>query len=193
MLITGVFDDLAHIIEEFYHMAIKGRKNVSLRISEGNEDQKPSMFYQLLQSKNATLYGFLAESDIQRDIKAFYPLRDSLQHRELPTGVQLHEMSEMGKNVFELNSETYEKLKNITDSLTFIIRGNPPFLDPFPFIKWAQEVTIRIVNRVLSSIDWNSVCLNLPPDIQHKIRASNESYEQGVGHLLGWPEEPLYF
>jgi len=56
-----------------------------------------------------------------------------------------------------------------------------------------QEVTITLVNRVLSSIDWNSVCMTLPKDIQDKIRASNESYEQGFGQLLGWPEEPLYF
>ena len=193
MLITGVFDDLAHIIEEFYQLKIKGRKNISLRIPEGNKKQEQSMFYQSLQSKNATLYEFLTELDTQRDIKAFYPLRDSLQHRELPTGVQLHEMSEIGKNVFELDSETSELLKKISDSLIFIIRGTPCFLDPLLFIKWAQEVTNKLVNRVLSSIDWDSVCVTLPKDIQDKIHASNESYEQGFGQLLGWPEEPLYF
>ena len=99
----------------------------------------------------------------------------------------------MEKNVFELNNETFEDLKKISDSLTFIIKGNPCFLDPLPFIKWAQEVTIMLVNRVLSSIDWDSACTTLPIDIQDKIRASNESYEQGLGQLLGWPEEPLYF
>jgi len=192
MLITGVFDDLAHIIEEFYHMPIKGRKNISLRLPENTKKQKPSMFYQLLQPNNATLHEFLTKSDTQRDIEAFYPLRNSLQHRELPTGVQLQEMSELVKNVFELNTETAESLQKISDSLTFIIRGNPCFLDPLPFIQWAQEITIIVVNRVLSSIDWDSVCVTLPKDIQDKIHASHERYEQGVSHLLGWPEEPLY-
>jgi len=191
MLITGVFDDLAHIIAEFYHMKIKGRMNIGLRIP--TDDSKTKRFYQLLQSENTPLYEFLTALDTQRDINAFYPLRDSLVHRELPIGVQLHKSSEMEKNVFELNSETFEELKKISDSLTFIISGNPCFLDPFPFMKWAQEVAITLVNRVLSSIDWNSVCMTLPIDIQDKIHASNESYEQGFGRLLGWPEEPLYF
>ena len=190
LLITGVFDDLAHIIEEFYHLKTKGRKNISLRIPLG---ERPNKFYQTLQSKNAALYEFLTALDTQRDINAFYPLRDSLQHRELPTGTQLHEMSEIGKNVFALYSETAEELNKICDSFIFIIRGNPCFLDPLPFIKWAQEVTITLVNHVLSSIDWDSVSVTLPKDIQDKIHASNESYEQGFGQLLGWSEEPLYF
>ena len=190
MLITGVFDDLAHIIKEFYHMPITGRMNINLRIPP---DKKPNTFYQLLQPRNVALYEFLTAPDTQRDIKAFYPLRHSLVHRELPIGVQLHKSSEMEKNVFELNSETFEELKKISDSLTFIISGNPCFLDPFPFIKWAQEVSIKLVNGVLSFIDWDSVCVTLPTDIQHKIHARNESFKQGVGQFLGWPEEPLYF
>jgi hypothetical protein len=189
MLITGVFDNLAHIIKEFYHMPIKGRIDISLRVPE---DGKPTKLYQLLQSKNAILYGFLAKSDTQRDIKVFYPLRDSLVHRELPTGVQLHQSSKPGKNVFELNSETAEELKKKSDVLTFISRGNPCFLDPLPFIGWAQEATITLVNRVLSSIDWDSVCITLPREVQDKIRASNESFERGVGQFLQWPAEPLY-
>jgi len=190
MLITGVFDDLAHIIAEFYYMKIKGRKNISLRIPLG---ARPNKFYQTLQLKNDALYEFLTALDTQRDINAFYPLRDSLQHRELPTGMQLHEMSEIGKNVFALNSETTEELNNICDSLIFIIRGNPYFLDPLPFIKWAQEVTITLVNGVLSSIDWDAVYTTLPIDIQGKIQARNETYEQGFDQLLGGPEEPIYF
>ncbi len=190
MLVTGIFDDLAHIIEEFYHLEIKGRKNIDLRMPPG---QKPSKFYEELQAENATIYAFLTESDTQRDIRAIYPLRDSLQHREFLTGVQLHEMSEMGKNVFELNADTSERLKRVSDSLIFIIGWDPCFLDPLQFIRWAQGVTIKIVNRVLSSIDWDSVCETLPSDIQDKIRVGNESYEQGFGQSLGWPEEPLYF
>lgn len=195
MLITGVFDDLAHIIAEFYHMTVK-LGSIDLRVLEGNKppkENKPKTFYQSLQFENAALYEFLTAADTQRDVKTFYPLRNSLVHRELPIGVQFHGMSEMGKNVFELNNDTSERLKKISDSLIFIIRGNPCFLDPLPFIKWAQGVMITLVNRVLSSIDWDSVYATLPVDIQDKIRTSNESYEQGFGQLLGWPEEPLYF
>lgn len=190
MLITGVFDNLAHIIKEFYHMPIKGRMNISLRVPE---DGKPKKFYQSLQSENAALYEFLTAPDTQMDIKAFYSLRDSLVHRELPIGVQYQKSSEMGKNVFELNSETFEELKKISDSLAFTINGNTRFLDPFPFIKWAQGISIKLVNHVLSSIDWDSVCLTLPKDIQDKIHASDERFKQRLSQFLGWPEEPYYF
>lgn len=191
MLITGVFDDLAHIIEEFYHMRIKGRKNISLRIPL---NEKPKKFYQEIQSENAALYEFLTTSDIRRDINVFYPIRDSLQHRELLRGILYSKGSEIQKNVFELSRETAESLKMISDAPTYIVCWDPLcLLDPLPFIKWAQEVTITLVNRVLSSIDWDSFCATLPIDIQDKIHASNESFQRGVGQFLGWPKEPLYF
>jgi hypothetical protein len=192
MLITGVFDNLAHIIAEFYHMDKKGVKkgmNIGLRIPT-KYDNKTEKFYQLLQSENTVLHEFLTAPDTQRDISVFYPLRNSLAHSELPTGAQYGEGFEMVKNVFALNSETRKSLKKIPDSLNFITRG---FLAPLPFIKWAQEVTNTLVNRVLSSIDWDSVYVTLPKDIQDKIHASNESHKQGLSQLLGWTEEPLYF
>ena len=92
-------------------MKIKGRKNIALRVPL---DKRLNKFYQTLQSENAALYEFLTALDTQKDINALYPLRDSLQHRELPIGVQFHESSEMGKNVFEINSETSEELKKNT-------------------------------------------------------------------------------
>ncbi len=187
MLITGVFDDLAHVINEFYHMGINPRI-VGLQIKH-----ETNRFYQSLKSKNDALYKFLTALDTQRDINAVYSLRDPFQHREWLKGMGLSEFPGDEKNVFELSNETAEELKKIPDSLTFKTGGNPCFLNPLPFIKWAQEVTIRLVNGVLSSIDWDSVCATLPKDIQDKIHERNESCKQGFGRLLGWPQEPLYF
>jgi len=189
-LITGVFDNLAHIIKECYQLETKDRRDIGLRIPE---DKKTTEFYKTLEHHNANLHAYLTAMDTQRDIKVFYPLRDSLAHRELPTGVQLQRGSETRKNVFELNSQTLQELKKISDSLTFIAVGNLPFLDPLPFIGWAQEVTITLVNRVLSSVDWDSFCTTLPTDVQDKIHASDESFKKGIGQFLGWPKEPLYF
>lgn len=190
MLITGVFDDLAHIIEEFYHMTIKGRKNISLRIPP---DEKPNKFYQLLQSENAALYEFLTALDTQRDINAFYPIRDSLQHREWLKGIQFSDGSEDNKNIFELSNEAAESLRMASGASTCIVNLHKPCLDPLLFITWAQKVLIGLVNGVLSSIDWDSVCKTLLVDIQSKIHESNQGFERGVGYLLGWPTEPLYF
>lgn len=185
MLITGVFDDLAHIINEFYHMGINPR-TVGLQIKRETKE-----FYTSLKSRNDALYKLLTALDTQRGINAVYFLRDPFQHREWLKGMGLSEFSGDEKNVFELGSETAEDLKKIPDSLTFISRGNPCFLYPLPFIKWAQGVLIGLVNGVLSSIDWDSVCKTLPVDIQDKIQAGNDIYEQWLASDWGWTEEPL--
>ncbi len=107
--------------------------------------------------------------------------------------MELSEFSGDNKNVFELSNETVEELRKLSNSLTFISSGNPCFLYPLPFIKWAQGVLIGLVNGVLSSIDWDSVCKTLSVDIQDKIHANNDIYEQFLASDWGWPEEPLYF
>lgn len=189
-LTTGVFDNLAHIVKERYRLEVGDRRRIGLRAGQGNKITK---FYAELQRHNQDLHAFLTASDTQRDIGIFYPLRDSLVHRELPTGVHLQQNAEPDKNVFELTNETYEELREICDQPKFIIRGNPCFLDPSSFIKWAQGVTTTLVNRVLSSLDWNSFCTTLPMDVQSKIHASKASFDHGLGHMLGWPQEPPYF
>jgi hypothetical protein len=191
MLITGVFDVLAHIIKEFYNINVGDPQSVSLRILRRKEAIN---FYQILLSKNAELHTFLTAEDTQRDITAFYPIRDSLQHRELLRGIQYSNSFIDRKNVFELSNEAAETLRKISGESTYIIRWHKPcLLDPFLFITWAQKVLIGLVNGVLSSIDWDSACETLPSDIQSKIRESNQRFEQGVGKFLRWPEEPMYF
>lgn len=191
MLITGVFDILAHIIREFYNIRIDDPQSISLRVLPRKGSIK---FHQILLSENANLYNFLKAEDTQKDVTAFYPIRDSLQHRELLRGIQYSDSSVHRKNVFELSNEAAEALKRISGASTYIIRWNEPcLLDPFLFITWAQKVLIRLVNSVLSSIDWDSACDTLPSNIKSKIRESNQRFEQGVGKFLRWPEEPYYF
>lgn len=191
MLITGVFDVLAHIIKEFYHIRISDPQSVSLRILRSKENTK---FHQILQSENTDLHTFLMAEDTQRDIKAFYPIRDTLQHKELLRGVRYSNSFVEGKNVFELSNEAAETLKKILGTATYIISWPKHcLLDPLLFITWAQKVLIGLVNGVLSSIDWDSACETLPSDIQSKIRESNQVFEQGVGKFLGWSTEPIYF
>lgn len=148
----------------------------------------------LRQSRNAKLHNMLTAEDTQRDITAFYPIRDSLQHRELLRGIQYSNSSVNRKNVFELSNEAAETLTKISGASTYIIHWNEPYLlDPLLFITLAQRVLIGLVNGVLSSIDWDSACETLPSDIKSKMRESNQRFEQGVGKFLRWPEEPYYF
>lgn len=189
MLSTGVFDNLAHIIKEFYQLEIKGRMNISLRFPRGNRLPK---FYQELQVKNASLYDFLSSESTQKQMDAFYPIRDSLQHRELFRVIQYSDATIHSKSLIELSEEAAKKLIEEPAASSCII-SHRPFLDPLLFTIWAQGVLVNIVNTVLSAIDWNKICKTLQNDIQDKIRESNQRFEQGVGHLLGWPDEPWYF
>lgn len=169
----------------------KARRSTPARDSKAKRMPK---FYEELKVKNAGLYDFLSSERIQRQIDAFYPLRDSLQHRELFRVIQFSDSSSSihNRSLIELSEEASNKLIE-EPSASNCIYSHRPFMDPLLFIIWAQGVLVNIVNSVLSSIDWNSICGRLPEDIQYKIRESNRSFEQGVGNLLGWPDEPWYF
>lgn len=188
MLCTGVFDNLAHIIKEFYKLKIAARRNITLRSSLGIK------FYEELKITNTSLYDFLSLASVQRQIEAFYPIRDSLQHRELFQVVQFSDASHSihNKSMIKLNEEASKKLIEEPTS-SDCIYPTRPFMDPLLFTIWAQGVLVNIVNSVLSLIDWDSRCEGLPEDIQNKIRESRRNLEQGVGNLLGWEEEPWYF
>jgi hypothetical protein len=194
MLITGIFDSLAHIINVFYDMNLK-RKSVSLRVSEDDKSQRTSKYFQKLQQKNSSLFQYIAKKEIQNNINTFYPLRDSLQHRELLAGALLRQGSEPDKNIFILTSETAEEFKKLGISPDFIegIGSKFCFLDALSFVKWAQLSVTLIVNNVLSLIDWDSATKQLPKDVQDKIKASHKEHQKGLGQMLGWPKEPLYF
>ncbi len=185
---TGVFDNLAHIIREFYKIDIKNRTKINLRIPKTKKETK---FYKELQSQNIALYNFLSSEQIQTEINAFYPLRDSLQHRELFRGITYEHIPDNRKNLIELSDEVAESLKEVPNTSFDVVDKH--FLEPYAFIVWAQKVLITIVNGVLSSINWDSITKALSDDIQSKIQGSHQRFEQGVGKFIHWQDEPWYF
>ncbi|MFC2062629.1 hypothetical protein ACFLS8_01590 [Chloroflexota bacterium] len=188
MLCTGVFDNLAHLIEEYYGLQVTSRMNIALRFSKGIK------FYKELRANNNVLYNFLSSENVQRQIEAFYPIRDSLQHRELFQVVRFTDASNSiyDKSLIQLSDEAAEKLVE-EPSASNCIYSPGLFMGPLPFITWAQGVLVNIVNSVLSLIDWDTKCEGLPEDIKNTIHESKRDFELGVGHLLGWGEEPWYF
>ena len=187
MLATGVFDDLAHIISEFYKLSTSPRA-AGLQIQ-----RRTKGFYEALFSQNSKLHTFLTAESTQKVIDAFYPIRDSLQHRELPKGMRFSEGSSDVRNVFQISSEAANSLLAVEGASACVVNLHEPFLEPLPFIEWAQMELIELVNTVLSSIKWFSVYERLSPDNQDKINQSNELFKQGLSQFFGWPEEPLYF
>ena len=188
MLSTGVFDNLAHIIKEHHKLEIQARTNIGLRYTRAPK------FYEELKNENTSLYDSLLSESVQRQIGAFYPIRDSLQHRVLFQVVQFSDFrnSIHNKSVIELSEEASKLLiEEPTASNCIYSLGH--FMDPLLFITWAQGVLINIVDTVLSLIDWDSLYESLSQEIKDKIRQSDVQYEKGVGHLFGWPQEPWYF
>jgi hypothetical protein len=174
ILITGALDDLAHIIKEFYQLEIHYRMGITLRIAP---DKKIPKFYQELQNK----------------INAFYPLRDSIQHRELLRGFLYSANFGDKKNLFEISDEAAKCLSTLPYASDCVVRMHKPSIDAFLFIQWAQNTIIELVNNIIPLIDWDIVYKTLPKDIQDKIRESDESFRQGVGKFLKFGMEPLYF
>ncbi len=84
MLVTGVFDTLAHIIDKYYHLNIVSNFDITIR--KRPQKYKRQLLTVLL-DQNIPLCEYLASDVIQNRINAFYPIRDSLQHRELLKGI----------------------------------------------------------------------------------------------------------
>ena len=188
MLSTGVFDNLAHIVKEFYKLAVRNIQ-VSLKLPKS---KNKSIFFDEIQRVNNKLYAFLSSENLQTEINTFYPIRDSLQHREIFRGVLYSGPSIYRKNLIQLSDEVFDSMKETINTFSSKF-FHDHFLNSYLFIIWAQKVLINLVDGVLSSIDWDSIIQTLPVEIQDKIRESNTKFEQGVGTFLRWTEVPWYF
>ena len=107
MLITGIFDTIAHIATGFYQLDIRNRLDISLQIPQ-NKQSTP--FYKQLKGKNQDLHDYLTNKDVQKCIKAFYPIRDTLQHRELPKGAAYSCNSPEKMNIYRLSKDAADSL-----------------------------------------------------------------------------------
>ena len=192
MLITGVFDTLAHIIDKYYHLNIVSNFDITIR--KRPQKYKRQLLTVLL-DLNKSLCEYLVSDMTQNRINAFYPIRDSLQHRELLKGMRYSDGQNADKNLFQLSDEAVKNLTAVSSEVTCIIDLHKPYLDPFAFISWAQSVLIDIVNSTLSYIDWDSARSSLSDGINEQIRQSNELNSQNLGKFLGLTggDLPLYF
>ncbi len=190
MVVTSVFDSLAHIVTEFYELTIRGLMEISLRIPK---KRVTTPFYTKLNSKNQRLYDFLTREDIQHKINAFYPIRDSLQHRELLKGAAYSCNSAESRNIFGLSTEAACNLKRVPGASDCVIHLHKPYMDPILFVTWAQQELVNLVNTVIAMIDWDSRLAILSEAKRDKINAANNRFSQGIGKFVGLGQEPLYF
>lgn len=195
MLITGVFDDLAWIIQHLYCFSLE--KEYPIIKIKGNSEQ--TKFYEQLKSKNIELYSYLIDNYTQNIIKMFYSIRNVLQHREyldgkcIISGVNSHKNS-----VFSIPScaNKFIDLVSNGNKEDFGVESGLDgeyYIQPYLFVKKATEKFAEVVNATLSKIEWSEFLEMLTQEEVDKIYASKEKFENGIGKFLGWGVEPIYF
>lgn len=190
MLITGAFDDLAWILTHIYELRLS-KMEVVLK-----EPVKKKRFYEQLQEKNKKLHDFLTLDHTQNIIKMFYPIRDSLQHRQFVRGMKFSS-NDYENNVFALPKHTVDIMRNITEDTKdygLVFSHKDTFLfDAHIFTTKVTENFAYIVNNTLALIDWERIIASLPLDKVDQIRDSQQKIEEGLSRFLRLRETPLYF
>jgi len=194
MLITGVFDDLAWIIDELYSLKMS-RRDVILKIPP---DKASTKFYNSLISANKDLHNYLTDSETQKKILLFYPLRDSLQHRQFIKGIHYRNMSNgCEKNLFRISLEAGNTIKNFSlDDTEYglqVLIEEQFYIDAHIFTLKALEIVSGIVNNTMRLIDWDHYTKVLSDEQKDSLYNSKKIFQSGLGKWLGWEAEPLYF
>jgi hypothetical protein len=192
MLVTGIFDDLAWIINFRYTIGLSS-KEVYLRKDENNKSNKK--LWQYLYNHNRSLHAYLTNSLVQNQIKLFYLVRDALMHQKFLGSVQ-HMSSEVGNKVMlTFPQNAIEKLIEESGGDVGQSWGiyNMSDVEPYAFTTRAFEVIAKTVNSVLDLLEWAEIIQTLPSYEQDEIRKSQGKFQLGVGHFLGWKQEPMYF
>lgn len=187
MLATGVFDDLAAIANEVHSLGLHRQKTTLRRRRNGR-----SPISEALKTPNPVLSDFLDDPLNVAAIESFYPIRDSLQHREFPTT--------MGKTTsgYRMPSVMIAPEQAIRD-LALSLEGGAPTeqwigengmatVELNWLVPTAMSAVAKLVNGYLGRIPWASLSTD---------RATGDElwsrFDEGVGAFLGWPAEPLVF
>lgn len=192
MLVTGVFDDIAWILNFLYKLNLN-RMDVVLK------ETRKCAFHTKLKHHNHELYEFLTRDDIQNHIGLFYPLRDTLQHRRFIKGMAYKDMSNRKRNIFNFPKQIVEILsklsadRSLKDFGLVDQYGEKYYFDVYIFSNKSFEIVSMLVNNILDLIDWGNIISELPKHKIDEIEKSKKAYETGVHNFLGFAVKPLYF
>lgn len=190
MLATGVFDDLAWLIQQRYALGVHA-KEVGLRFNAKRPD-----FFKRLKGKNAALHAYLTDAETQAALKVVYPVRDRLQHQMFLRSLLLSSPRHHGI-VFEFPegfAASVELLDGTTSLASWgVVRTRDEYVDPHRFASRVVAMLAEIVNTVLRLIDFDTLAATLPGEKQEAIRVSHLKFESGLGRFMDWGQEPLHF
>ena len=195
MLITGVFDDLAWIINGLYNLRLD-KRDVVIKIPPNKVSTK---FYNSLKPVNNDLFNYLTHEETQKKILLFYPIRDSLQHRQFMKGIRYSNKSQdCEKNLFRISNEAAMTIKNVSmddgrDYGIELVLEEQSYIDAHKFTMKALEIISQIVNNTMNYIDWDQYAMVLSDEQRDNLYMSKNLFNSGLGKFLGWEAEPLYF
>ena len=169
--IPGIYDNIAHYLNAKFDLNIQ-KEHVTLKQNVNKlATGKNSTFITALESKCQPLAEYLSREDIQNKIQLVYPVRDEFVHRDQVTSLIYSDGVQRNlKNLIIVSDDLYDKfiaLKNIRIDYTYCFMVNNPhykLIDPYKFVSILEEITLNIVNTILSLI---------PTDERNVARYSN--------------------
>lgn len=164
MLVTGIFDSLAWLTVHRYPLPIRSRLDVTIRI--GNQRSRGAKFVRLVSPHNSSLSDFIRD---QKDfVNLFYPMRDSIQHRDPMRGALFMQRSNgWVVSLTPLTLDAFEAIHVVDQSGTpftdwgIVEEMGPPdgggLLEPHRFSRKASRRLMTFVDRYLEILDLPSL------------------------------------
>lgn len=194
MLMTGMFDDLAWTLTYRYDLHLR-RHDVVLKTAGADTS---SRFLDALRSAAPDLASRIENPDVQKLVQVFYPLRDSLQHRQFLQGLlYVGGPFRVPMILFAFPETAVERLKAASADASGAEWGlrlaDAPYVEPYTFITRSLAAAASVLDSILGAIDWAQL-VGAPGDpARDATDASIARFHQSVAGFLDWHTEPLYF
>lgn len=188
MLCTGAYDDIAWLINNIYDLKLN-RMAVSLRNSE---------FIKKIYHNDNSLYSLLSREEYLYKIGEFYPIRDSLQHRNYLSGYTYIRSSESSHMIY-LETTAVKMLKEkiyIRESKEMDELGKDNIkysCNPKELIEYLMKSFISSISEIFEAISWGKLVEQLNEKDLKEYDTYLEKYGKGVEQFLDFPSESMYF
>jgi hypothetical protein len=183
MLVTGIFDDLAWIINHLYRLKLDGTKVV---LKQEKQEKQEKRFYKKLREHDEALCAYLTSCEVQTRIQIFYPLRNRLQHRRFITGgMMVKERLNSGDIIVAIDRETYNRLHHVFSDGSkphekVALHSNEVWVEPHWFMGRALKCVDEVVNGVFKRIPQNLFRGNLSNEKWEALRKQPISTSESV-------------
>ena len=148
LLSTGIFDNLAWIINNYYNLELDQKSRLSI-------DLRKDKFIKAVTKKSLTLATFINSDDVLNKIDAIRELRDRIVHRDFVKTISSGNTRKINHNYLMVDIELKNKLSNA---------GFPKAGFPFPdttlacvdiqaFAKFVADTVIYITDGLLEIIN----------------------------------------